>query len=108
MKTAAQWLGDPADDQVWIDDPASIVERIQREAFAAGFAEGTETTARGIDGHAAKLGSNLAVPMLPSIPRGLIALAETARQVAVDPAVLDAAWKRAVALPPGLTAKRSA
>lgn len=106
MKTPSQWLSE--DDQVWIDDPASIIERIQREAFAAGFREAAETTARGIDGHAAKLGSNLAVPMLPSIPRGLSALAGVARELGADPAAIAAAWKRIGTARPHITEKRSA
>lgn len=95
MKTAQQWWDDTADDEAWISNQAAIIERIQRESFAAGFAEGVETTARGIEGHAAKLGSNLAVPMPASVPRGLTALAATAREVGIDPANVAAAFRRA-------------
>jgi hypothetical protein len=94
MKTAQQWWDETAEGDAWATDQATIIERIQRDAFAAGFAEGAETICRGIDGHAAKLGSNLAHMVEASIPRGLKALAGVSRELAADPAAVVAAWKR--------------
>lgn len=107
MRTPTEIWTATSDDPRWIDDQPAILAEIMREAFAAGFAEGCETTARGIDGHAARLGSNIPLPMLPAIPRGLVALADISRQLSRDPAILEAAWKRCGAGQPS-AAKRSA
>ena len=108
MRTAQQVWDNTCEDPRWLDDQVAILAEIMREAFAAGFAEGIETTARGIDGHAARLASNLACPMPAAVPLGLNRLAEVAREVGVDPVAIEAAWKRsgACARPPAAATKR--
>lgn len=38
MKTAQQWWDSTAESELWAEDPVQMIERIQRDAFAAGAA----------------------------------------------------------------------
>jgi hypothetical protein len=73
-----------ADDERFAEDPVAVVREIQREAFAAGFAAGSDTAADGVVGHADALGSQRAVSVNAAVPRGLQALAVQMRELGRD------------------------
>lgn len=80
MKPAQEW----AEDERALEDPVGVIREIQREAFAAGFAAGTDTAADGVVGHADALGSQRAVSVNAAVPLGLQALAVQLREIGRD------------------------
>jgi len=100
LRTPQQVWENTCEDPRWITDQASILDEILREAFAAGYAEGASTVARAIEGHAARLGSQFAAPVTPSIPMGLRSLAQVAHELGRDQVAVAAAWRRSGAVAP--------
>ena len=95
MRTPQQVWDTTGEDTRWIDEPAAVLKEIMREAFAAGYADGAEVAADGIDGHVNRLGSNTSIMALPeSVPRGLRALSVRMVETGIDPAAVEAAWRR--------------
>lgn len=102
LRTPQQVWDNTCEDPRWLDNQAQILDEIMREAFAAGYAEGASTVARAIDGHAKRLGAQVAVAVPPSVPMGLESLAQVAHELGRDQVAVAAAWRRsgAVAVQP--------
>ena len=98
LRTPQQVWENTCEDPRWLDNQASILDEILREAFAAGYAEGASTVARAIEGHAQRLCSQLAAPVTPSVPMGLRSLAQVAHELGRDQVAVAAAWKRSGAV----------
>lgn len=106
MRTAQQVWDNTCEDPRWITDQAGIIDEILREAFAAGYAEGAATVARAIEGHAQRLGAQVAAPVTPSVPMGLRSLAQVAAELGRDQVAVAAAWRRSGAVAPAAVSKK--
>ena len=100
MRTPQQVWDEVEQDPAWLEEPAAVVARVMREAFAAGVAAGVGIATDAIRAHAGRMAdSGLGLPA--SVSRGLVARCETLDAVARDPAAVDRAWNEATLQPRG-------